>query len=91
MAEKTWLEKFELKEKGIRKQLETGRRKPDFATLELHNFAADIDEYRRTVAEHCSGMDAGTETAVRYALRLKFPLLHHLQSLLQTAVPKKTA
>ncbi len=86
-----WIEKLELREQSIRKQLEMGRRKPDFETLELHNFTADIDAYRRAVANHCTGMDIGTETAVRYALRLKFPLLHHLQSLLQTKVSKKTA
>ena len=86
-----WFEALEERELSIRKQLEHDHRANIFEPIDLETFMQDIEMYASALDSHCSGMNRNEETAFRYAVRLKLPLLHHLQGLSQTQKPKKTA
>jgi hypothetical protein len=76
-----WIEDLEAREMSIRKRLELDRRASIFEPVNLDAFRGDIEVYSSALDSHCSEMDEGEETAFRYAIRLKLPLLHHLRVL----------
>ncbi len=86
-----WIEDLEAREMTIRKRLELDHRANIFDPIDLDAYSRDIEVYSSALDCHCCEMDEGEETAFRYAIRLKLPLLHHLRGLFLSRLPKKTA
>lgn len=86
-----WIEDLEMRENSIRKRLEFDNHCRLFEPLDLQKYQNDIEKYEHIVETQCASVDRYEETALRYRLRLQFPLLHHLRGLAHSALPKKSA
>ena len=74
-----WLEELEAREQSIKERFERNRHNRQTQNIEVTDFRAELEEYHNAVDSRLSGMETREETALRYALRLRLPLMHHLR------------
>ena len=75
----SWIEELEEKEESIKERLKQKRNMRDAQHIEVNDFRPEIEEYRKALQDHCNGLETRRETALRYALRLRLPVMHHLK------------
>ncbi len=75
----SWIEELEAREQSIKERFERNRHDRQTRNVAVTDFKAELEEYRNAVDSRLRGMETGEETALRYALRLRLPVLHHLQ------------
>lgn len=69
-----WLEELTAREHTVREQFACRRSNPD-------SLKANLNYYHIVVEANLSNKSEPEDTALRYALRLKFPFLNHLTAL----------
>lgn len=74
----SWIDELEMQEKYIKERFQHEWQEEKLEHLEIQELLPAIKSYRDALDSHCRGLDPDKETALRYTVRLRLPLLNHL-------------
>jgi len=85
----SWIDELEMQEKSIKERFQHEWQEENLDHLDIRELLPAIDRYREALDSHCSGLGPDEETALRYTVRLRLPLLNHLYGVAVSSIFSK--